>query len=291
MRPTDFFVKDEVVAVEDDFFGLTSQATRRINEELLEDLRRGTLADRADIEIAVALARLVHDELEAFGTCGGNELNDEQMRVALPALQAVVRRLGINELKVPFRDFTSFRAWWVKSGASGSGGWQARRDLLSSIFDSLHDQLADVEQKALESSLVDPISPHARTGWAAVDTEISELRRHFLSARTPQDYRAVGLGCVSVTEALSRQVYDPARHLREGEDEPPVPKTKQRIGRFIDDAARGPDNAALRKLAHSSIEFAQHVKHSGTPTRREAGIAADAVIQLANLLRRLDEPH
>jgi hypothetical protein len=42
------------------------------------------------------------------------------------------------------------------------------------------------------------------------------------------------------------------------------------------------DNAALRRLARAAIEFAQHV--STTPTRREAGIALDAVIQLADLL-------
>ena len=33
-----------------------------------------------------------------------------------------------------------------------------------------------------------------------------------------------------------------------------------------------------------------HVKHTSTPTRRDAGIAADAVIELANLIRRPDEP-
>jgi hypothetical protein len=176
----------------------------------------------------------------------------------------------------------------VENGAYGS--WQARRDLLSKLFDPLHDQLADMELATLESPLVDPISPHARTGWSAVDTEISELRRHFSSARTPQDYRAVGLDCVAVTEALSAQVYDPRRHLRTGEEEPPVAKTKQRIERFIEDSAPGPDNAALRKLARAALEYAQQVKHSDTPTRREAGIAADAVIQLANILRRLDEP-
>jgi hypothetical protein len=31
------------------------------------------------------------------------------------------------------------------------------------------------------------------------------------------------------------------------------------------------------------------MKHRGTPTRTEVGIAADAVILLANMLRRLDE--
>jgi len=136
---------------------------------------------------------------------------------------------------------------------------------------------------------VSPISPYQRTGWGAVDEEIGELRRHFQAARTPQDYRAVGNDCVFVTEALSRQVYDASRHLRVGETEPPVSNTKQRLERFVEDSATGPDNASLRKMARSVIELAQHVKHSSTPTRREAGIAADAVIQLANILRRLDE--
>ena len=55
---------------------------------------------------------------------------------------------------------------------------------------------------------------------------------------------------------------------------------------MIQDAAPGSANAELRSLARATIEFAQHVKHSPS-TRLEAGIAADAVIQLAYLIRRL----
>jgi hypothetical protein len=77
--------------------------------------------------------------------------------------------------------------------------------------------------------------------------------------------------------------------LRDGEEEPPIGKTKQRIGRFVEDAAPGSDAAVLRKLVRSSIEYAQEVKHRDTGSRKEAGIAADSVILLANLLRRLDE--
>jgi hypothetical protein len=89
---------------------------------------------------------------------------------------------------------------------------------------------------------------------------------------------------------LSSTVYDPARHLRDGEEEPPVANTKQRLDRVIENDLSGSDNAALRKVARAVIELAQQVKHSGTPTRLEAGIAADAVIQLANFMRRLAEP-
>jgi hypothetical protein len=93
-----------------------------------------------------------------------------------------------------------------------------------------------------------------------------------------------------VIEALSAAAYTRDRHLRVGEEEPPIANTKQRLDRVIEDALPGSDNATLRKLGRAVIEMAQQVKHSTTPTRREAGIAADAVIQLANFLRRLEEP-
>lgn len=280
MRPDEFFSDD----VARDSWGMRlGKATM----PLFRPLRSGSIPGHDDIEVAVPLARLIHDELEAFGTGGGNRMDDADMRDALLALRAVLDRLGVVGFNPPYQDFGTFRSYWLREGASGS--WQARRDLLNTVFEGLHEQLAQIENKALVSTLVDPISPHERTGWGRVDTEISELRRHFLNARTPQDYRSVGNDCVVVTEALSAQVYDAEQHLREGESEPPVAKTKQRLERFIEDAAPGPENAELRKLARAVIEFAQAVKHSDTPTRREAGICADAVIQMANMLRRLAE--
>jgi hypothetical protein len=278
MRPDDFFND----AATDP---LLLDSGRRFRRDMLRELRRQPLRDIADAEAAVALARLIHDELEAFGTGGGELLIDEDMREALLALIAVTGRLGLS-FDAPFRNFTTFKSYWLKN--DGYGSWQARRDMLSVIFDDLHDQLADLEFRGLTSTLADPISPRERTGWARVDGEIAELRRHFQIATTAQDYRNVGNDCVIVTEALSGIVYQPETHRREGETEPPVSNTKQRLDRFIEDGLRGPDNAALRKLARAAIEMAQAVKHRTTPTRKEAGIAADTVILLANLLRRIE---
>jgi hypothetical protein len=259
---------------------------RTFRREVMKLVRAGPLEGSTDVEVAVLLARLVHQDLESFGTAGGNELTDDDMRTALQALRAVAERVGVSGFDPPFRDFTQFRSWWIRNGARGS--WQARRDLLEDLFEPLHSSLAELEAQALSATLVAPGGGEA-TGWASVDQDLRELRRHYLAARTPQDFRAIGNDCVHITEALSRVVYDPARHLRPGEEEPPVDKTKQRIGRFVEEAAPGPDNAAIRKLAIASIELAQHVKHSATPTQREAGIAADAVIQLSHILRRLGE--
>jgi hypothetical protein len=280
MRPDEFFIDDEIP----DPFG---NLHRHVDTQLLTTIRTTAPQGRDDIEVAVPLAVLIHDELEKYGTTGDPEISEADMRLAILSFRSVLQRLDVAGPEIPFRDFGSFRTYWLRN--DGYGSWQARRTMLRDIFDPLHDQLAILEQRSMTATLVDPVSSHKRTGWPGVDTEISELRRHFQSARTPQDYRSVGLDCVAVTESLSAHVYDPARHLREGEEEPPIANTKQRLERFVEDAVPGPENATLRKLARSAIEYAQHVKHSGTPSRREAGIAADAVIQLGNILRRLDK--
>lgn len=280
MRPDDFF-KDAP-----DHWGLG--ASRQVDHELLISLRRGPAEAWDDRQLAVALARLAHDDLEAFGTGGGEQLNEAEMRDALLALRAVAKRIGLGDPDIPFRDYGTFKTYWLRNDAYGS--WQARRDLLNAIFDPIHDRLIELETGELASSLAQPVSPRGRTGWAKVDEELTEMRRHFEIAQSPQDHRNVGNDAVTVTEALSRQVYDPDRHLREGEDEPAVSKTKQRLERFVEDALPGRDSVAARRLVRASIEMTQEVKHSDTPTRRDAGLAADAVILLANLLRRLDEP-
>ena len=62
-----------------------------------------------------------------------------------------------------------------------------------------------------------------------------------------------------------------------------------RIERYIETELPGPDNEPVRGLAKKAIELAHSVKHRSSSTRREAGIGADAVILLANILKRLEQ--
>lgn len=274
MTPEDFF--------EDDW--LTEQ--RILNRGLLERIRSGSYPDRSDVEVGAALLRLTHDELEAYGTDGSQRTSEDDMRAITRTCRLLMQRIGVDFV-LPFSDYRTFRSHWVANG--GHGSWQARRDILNALFEPLHLELARLEDDEIISTLTRPITPHPGTGWSRVDAEINELRRHFAAARSAQDYRNVGNDCVAVTEKLSEAVFDPDRHLRAGEDLPPVSNTKIRIDRFVEHAAAGPANKEIRKVARAVIELAQAVKHRDTPSRRDAGIAADSVIQLANILRRLSE--
>lgn len=258
----------------------------RLDRDRLEALIEQPESDEPDAEIALALMDVVRDDLTASGTGGGQSLPDDDMRLAIRALGAVTERVGLP-FKLPFRDHTTWRAWWNRNG--GHGSWQARRELLSGLFDETYEQLVEAQNRGVAFNLVEAVSPHRSLGWPEVDLELHELRRQFTRATTPQDCAAVGLVAVRVTEALSRRVYVHAEHGASGEPEPKVADTKRRLGAFIASKLPGSGNEEVRRLAKTTIEVAQAMKHRGTPSRVEAGIAADAVLLLANILRRLHD--
>jgi hypothetical protein len=277
VRQDEFFLESGA-----DWLGLT---TRALNDSLIADITSG-IGGRADLEVAVPLAHLVHEEFERFGTDGKTSIDGDQSRRVLLALRAVLQRLGID-FAPPFADFDRFRAYWKRNGAIGS--WQARRDIVESILDPIHDQLADLESVAFKVHLVSPVACATRGGWVRVDEEIAELRRHFQIARTEQDYRNVGNDCVAILERLSGVAYVAERHLRAGEAEPPAEHTKARLERVVEAELTGRPNAELRKLVRAAIEQAQAAKH-GTPNRQQAAIAANSVILIVSMFRHLVDP-
>ncbi len=218
MRTWDFYLPEEEVVT--DIWGSAVKQKAALDTELLEGLLRGPHAQHGDLEIAVPLARVVHEEYEAYGT-HGSPLNNDDSRLLLRALKAVLDRLGITTFDPPFRDFETFRKYWLRN--DGHGSWQARRSMLDEQFDDLHALLDARETDSLTGALADPISPRGSTGWQRVDEELNEMRRHFQTARTEQDYSNVGNDAVAALEALSAAAYEHGRHGEPGADEPPVP--------------------------------------------------------------------
>lgn len=120
----------------------TSETTR-LHTELLDQLAVAQSSNWSDLEVARALAELTHDEYQKYGT-RGSELDNAESRKLLATLKTVLARIGIRHVEFGFRDFESFRSFWIRKGASGDGGWQARRDLLTNLFTPIHDRLEAV---------------------------------------------------------------------------------------------------------------------------------------------------
>lgn len=269
MRVDDFWVDDD---------------GDQLDLPLLQDLRRAPSGRHPDVQAAIALARLLHDQFQRYGTDSTQRITDAESREAMRTLRALADRLGVT-FSSPFRDLSGFHSYWGSHG--GYGSWAARRGMLQELFDPLHEALEQLEEGMLRGELAEPVSARRATGWPGVDLEIAELRRHFHIARTSHDYRNIGNDVVAVLEALSAAAYDPSRHLFEGEAEPPVAKTKNRLARIIEVDSEPEGSEELVRLARATVEMAQAVKHNASGSRTRAGIAADAVIQLANMIRRL----
>lgn len=133
------------------------------------------------------------------------------------------------------------------------------------------------------------VSPHEELGWPNVDREVRELRNRFRSAQTAADYRDVRNRSVIVLEAHSRTLYDPKEHQRDGETSPRVDQAEARLGRYVEDSLSGGQNEEVRGVVIKTSVLAHKAKHRKETTRRDAGIAADSVIMLANILRRVDQ--
>jgi hypothetical protein len=127
------------------------------------------------------------------------------------------------------------------------------------------------------------------TGWAAVDMAMSRLSSRFAAARDTDDFKAVGLLCVSALEVLGRAAFDPAKHLPAGTEEPHPDDAKRRLNYFIDSVAGGRRFEHVRKIVRASYDQAQAVKHREQPNRTDAGVAVDSVRLLASIIKRLTD--
>ncbi|MFC9636471.1 hypothetical protein ACFTY8_46680 [Streptomyces mirabilis] len=55
-----------------------------LNVELIESLRFGPLADQTDLDLAIALTRLLHHDFVSYGTDGkGRRLNDANVQLVI----------------------------------------------------------------------------------------------------------------------------------------------------------------------------------------------------------------
>lgn len=153
-----------------------------LDEDLVRSLLEGRAKDVDDVSGAMALLTLADAELRGYGTHGSNTLSEPQITLILRALGAVCSRIGIN-VEIPFRNFSGFRSYWMRRGASGAGGWQARRDLVDELLNHAFQALERMEMRPQgprleESSLVgltDPVAiqEHLHRLHRAVDDDLA----------------------------------------------------------------------------------------------------------------------
>jgi len=148
MNPEDFFIDaprhDWDLVGEDPW----NSYEKTLDKEMLNEIRANKRNGSDDIDVAYALTRLTHRELEAFGTDKTQRLNDEDIAILIRCLRTVLSRCKIK-LDIPFQDFRGFHGYWSANDMSGAGGWGARRGYLSELFSPIFKELDRLQDERI----------------------------------------------------------------------------------------------------------------------------------------------
>lgn len=140
MNPDDFFHDSFIDDWDQRGLSQDRAFERKLNTDLIAGLRTRSQPTVTDIEAAYGLARLAQRELTAYGTGGGQVLDEEEIALVLRGLRGVLARLEIP-FDPPFRDFRGFHGYWSREGMSGAGGWGARRGYIAKLFEPVFSSL------------------------------------------------------------------------------------------------------------------------------------------------------
>lgn len=275
----------------EDLFGFETIKYTNLKTDWINSLAKAAQPGIDELELEKTLLTVLRDDFVAYGTSGDVRLDDETVKIVLRASKIIAKRNNLTEPVLPFRDFSGFGDYWRKEGMSGGGSWSVRRNFIQGIFNPIIDAIEERQDEIYFSQLSTPVSEQPVIGdWVKLKDEITQLRNRFATAKTSQDFSAVGTACVRVMEGISRIAYDHRVHSDPADtSEPPVDKTNIRIGRVIEIGLGGRKNTELRSLAKSASEVAHKVKHATTPNALQAGIACDATILLASIVQRIEQ--
>ncbi|AOT05769.1 hypothetical protein ASPU41_20175 (plasmid) [Arthrobacter sp. U41] len=266
-----------------------------LDENLVRTLLEGRTGDLSDVAGAMALLTLSDSELRGFGTDGTNKLSEPQITLVLRSLRAVCSRIGIN-LEIPFRDFSGFRSYWMRRGASGSGGWQARRDLVHELFGEVFRKLETMEMQ--------PRGPRLEESSLAGLTDPGVIQEHLdRLQRAVNDDLALAIGSAKeLIESTAKTVLiERGTAVDERTDLPVLVKeAQQALGLHPSSATLGPDGTeAVRKILGGVSSIAIGVAelrnrgygtgHGGAGARaglskRHAHLAVNAAITWCQLM-------
>lgn len=251
--------------------------------EEVDSIRRGDSL-MTDTEAAEMLVDGVSGVMVSVAT-GGPEIKtvDAAYKREHRALSAVLKRLSIAYPN-KFADLWTWHGRWSQGDMPK---YSDRRSFIAALFAPVREGIADQERATHE--LAKGVGGDEATSWPQIDAQLVRLQRLFREAKDGDAYNGVGLQCMKVLTSLGHVVFDASRDLPAGKEEPGRDDAKARIAYFLSRIVPGEQGEQIRKLVNAAYAQANTAKHRQTPTRIDAGVAANATALLISTLRLLSE--
>ncbi|MBU0468990.1 MAG: hypothetical protein KJ736_08020 [Candidatus Omnitrophica bacterium] len=181
------------------------------------------------------------------------------------------------KLKNP-NSYSDLWEWYGRWSNGDLPSYQSRRQFLAEMFNPILQELRNRVAGKQPAILQEP------TGWTRVDRTIGEIRSRLASAKTEEQYQAIGLLCRDGLISLAQSVYDPVRHPSMDGTQPSQTDAKRMLENYITSVLSGSSNEAARKHAKAAYELANDLQHRRTATFRQATLCTEATASIINVI-------
>jgi hypothetical protein len=125
---------------------------------------------------------------------------------------------------------------------------------------------------------------HEPTGWVKVDRQIKEARERLVSAKTEEQFQAVGLFCREVLISVAQAHFDVSKHWK-SETPPPSQTDAGRMleGVFATELAGG-SNEEARAHGKAALKLALALQHHRGASFRMAALCVEGAASIVNLV-------
>jgi len=121
------------------------------------------------------------------------------------------------------------------------------------------------------------------TGWQKVDRQLQEVRLRLDTARSEEQYQAVGLLCREVLISVAQEVYESEHHSHDGVTSSDT-DAKRMLEAYFSSELDGGTNEEARAHAKAALRLALALQHKRTADFRMAALCAEATSSVVNIL-------
>jgi hypothetical protein len=185
----------------------------------------------------------------------------------------------LTSLRIPNPiPFTDLWLWHGKWSSGDLPTYASRRTYITGLVDPLKVRLLELSASRGADIFPEP------TGWTRVDRALDEARIRLESARTEEQFQAVGLFCREVLISLAQTVFDPNHHPPLDDVEVSKSDAKRMIDRYLAVELAGGSNSIARKNARASLDLANQLQHERTAAFRKAALCTEATSSVVNII-------
>ena len=221
-----------------------------------------------DDELIAALEQ-IRNTMIAVATGGPRiaEVNEEYQRVFAAVAADLARRHIDNPIT-----YGSLWDWYGRWSSGDLPSYQSRRAFVGELINPVINRI--------RTGRVEEPLP---TGWPRVDRTVGELRDRLASARSEEQYQAVGLLGREALISLGQAVYVRDRHRPLGGVEPSNTDAKRMLEGYFAVELGGGANEEARRHARSALDFAVALQHRRTASFRDAALCVEATTTVINI--------